>query len=315
MPTATDRLWTDTYRLGAAVARGTPSGVVPDIAALLGPALALAMPARRRLVLRHQRRARGGRFGALAERRAVQAAFESYARYWIESFRLPAMRASDIDRHMEVVGWHNVVAGRDAGRGVILALPHMGGWEWAGFWLATCRRIPMTVVVETIEPPELFDWFRRLRESMGMTVVPLGPKAAGVVSAALQRNEVVCLLSDRDVTGTGLDVPFFGEVTKLPGGPATLGLRSGAPVLPTAVYFRGRRGHLGLVGEPLPLERRGRLRDDVHDGTVRLAGELERLIRRAPEQWHLFQPNWPSDHDWLAKRQSYQRFFDRADQR
>ena len=29
--------------------------------------------------------------------------------------------------------------------------------------------------------------------------------------------------------------------------------------------------------------------------TQYLARELEYLIRRAPEQWHLFQPNWPSD--------------------
>ena len=270
---------------------------MPDLAAFLGAGLAAAMPARRRLVLRHQRRARGGHFGPVAERRAVRLAFESYARYWIESFRLPDTKPSEIDRHMAVDGWDNIAAGREAGRGVILALPHLGGWEWAGFWLATCRRIPMTVVVETIEPPELFDWFRQLRESLGMTVVPIGPKAVGALSAALQRNEVVCLLSDRDVTGTGLEVPFFGEVTRLPGGPVTLGLRTGAPVLPTAVYYQGRRGHLGVVGQPLAVGRRGRLREAVLEGTVRLAGELERLIRRAPEQWHLFQPNWPSDLD------------------
>jgi phosphatidylinositol dimannoside acyltransferase len=82
----------------------------------------------------------------------------------------------------------------------------------------------------------------------------------------------------------------------LPGGPATLALRTGAPILPTAVYFTGRRdGHLGLVRPPLPMARTGRLRDDVAHLTQALAYELEGLIRRAPEQWHLLQPNWPSD--------------------
>ena len=90
---------------------------------------------------------------------------------------------------------------------------------------------------------------------------------------------------------------FFGERTTLPAGPVTLGLRSGAPVLPTAVYFDGSDRHRGRVEPPLPLERRGRLRDDVVAGTQALAEALEGLIAEAPEQWHLMQPNWPSDRE------------------
>jgi KDO2-lipid IV(A) lauroyltransferase len=123
---------------------------------------------------------------------------------------------------------------------------------------------------------------------------------AAEVSRALARNDIVCLLCDRDLVGTGVETEFFGETTTLPGGPVTLGLRGGVPVLPAAVYFRGRRDHLGYIRPPMPLERRGRLRNDVAAGTALLAGELETLIRRAPEQWHLFQPNWPSDHRTLA---------------
>lgn len=89
---------------------------------------------------------------------------------------------------------------------------------------------------------------------------------------------------------------FFGERTTLPAGPATLGFRAGAPVLPTAVYFTERTdGHFALVRPPLPAVRHGKLRDDVARVTQYLADELEFLIRRHPEQWHLFQPNWPSD--------------------
>ncbi|MET0323866.1 MAG: lipid A biosynthesis acyltransferase, partial [Ilumatobacteraceae bacterium] len=89
---------------------------------------------------------------------------------------------------------------------------------------------------------------------------------------------------------------FFGERTTLPAGPATLGLRAGAPILPVAVYFTRRvNGHHAIVRPPLDTERRGKLREDVARLTQDLAHELEYLIRRAPEQWHLFQPNWPSD--------------------
>jgi lauroyl/myristoyl acyltransferase len=115
------------------------------------------------------------------------------------------------------------------------------------------------------------------------------------VLTALRNNHVVCLLSDRDIGGGGVEVEFLGERTTLPAGPATLALRTGAPLFPTAVYYGGERGRRGVVRPPLDLARTGRLRDDVARVTQALADELGDLIRRAPEQWHLLQPNWPSD--------------------
>ena len=115
------------------------------------------------------------------------------------------------------------------------------------------------------------------------------------MSAALAANHVVCLLCDRDLTRTGTPVTFFGEGTTLPSGPAVLALRTGAPLLPAAVYFRGRGDHLGIIRPTIDTTRTGRLRHDVGRVTADLAAELESLIRRAPMQWHLFQPNWPSD--------------------
>ena len=100
--------------------------------------------------------------------------------------------------------------------------------------------------------------------------------------------------------GSTSEVEFFGERTTMPGGPALLALRSDSPLLPTAVYFRGERCH-GVIGAPLDTERRGRLRDDVARVTQDLAYSLEALIRVAPEQWHLLQPNWPSDIAALAE--------------
>ena len=105
----------------------------------------------------------------------------------------------------------------------------------------------------------------------------------------------MCLLCDRNLSGDGVDVKFFGEDTTLPAGPATLAVRTGAALLPVAVYFEPGRGHRTVVRPPVPSERQGRLRDDIAVITQRLADEFEELIRAAPEQWHLLQPNWPSD--------------------
>lgn len=241
------------------------------------------------------RRALGPGTSAAVIRRAVNGAYESYARYWVESFRLRDVGPDALAAGIDVPAYHHVEAGLEKGKGVILALPHLGGWEWAGFWMATVNRIPITVVVEAIEPPELFEWFVRYRSDLGMNVVPLGPDAGSEVLGALGRNEVVCLLCDRDIGGGGIEADFLGERTTLPAGPALLGLRSGAVVLPTAVYFRPGGQHLGLVRPPLDTGRHSKLRADVQRVTQELADELGILIRRAPEQWHMFQPNWPSD--------------------
>ncbi|MAT05031.1 MAG: phosphatidylinositol mannoside acyltransferase [Acidimicrobiaceae bacterium] len=283
------------FRLAALAARALPAFAAQGLSPALGFGASFANAERREMIERHLRRA-DPTMGGARLRRAVQLAFDSYTRYWLESFRLPHLPRRTVDRGMRVDGYDHVEAGLAGGKGVILALPHLGGWEWAGRWLVD-RGLGVTAVVEAIEPPELFDWFKQLRSELGMNIVALGPSAGKEVLAALQRNDVVCLLSDRDIQRTGIEVEFFGETTTLPAGPATLALRTGAPLLPTAVYFTDRTdGHLGIVRPPIDTTRFGeRLRVDIARVTQDLAAELEHLIRRAPYQWHLFQPNWPSD--------------------
>jgi phosphatidylinositol dimannoside acyltransferase len=278
------------YRAGAEFARVIPGPITQPAARVIGRTFALTMPSRRRQVERNLERA--GLRGA-ARRQAVAETFESYGRYWLELFRLPNETRGPLE--MDIEGFEHVEAGIERGKGVIAALPHVGGWDYAGAWLAS-KGLPPTVVVEPVEPPELFEWFASVRRALGMTVVELGPEAGRVVLRALRNNEVVCLLCDRDLVGDGIEVEFFGERTTLPAGPATLALRTGAPLLPTAVYFGPQGGHHAVVMPPVPSSREGRLRDDVERVTQELAHRFEELIRAAPEQWHLLQPNWPSDH-------------------
>jgi KDO2-lipid IV(A) lauroyltransferase len=90
-------------------------------------------------------------------------------------------------------------------------------------------------------------------------------------------------------------VNFFGERTTLPGGAATLALRTGAVLLPVVVYSGPGNWHTGVVHPPLDTTRSASLRADVSRLTQELATCFEEFIRRRPEQWHLYQPNWPSD--------------------
>ncbi len=222
-------------------------------------------------------------------------AFLNYARYWFEGARLPALSPEVVAGRMLVEsGWEHLVAGMEAGKGVIMALPHIGSWEWGGAWLAL-QGYPMTSVAEPLKPPAMYDWFVAQREAMGLTIVPLGAEASGVLLRTLKAGKLVGLLCDRDIGGNGVDVEFFGERTTMPAGPAMLALRTGAVLLPTAVYSGPGIEHTAVIMPPVPTERTGRLRQDVARVTQLIASDLEQLIGRAPEQWHLFQPNWPSD--------------------
>ncbi|HEX5616721.1 MAG TPA: phosphatidylinositol mannoside acyltransferase [Acidimicrobiia bacterium] len=290
MPDATARAVSTAYRVASVAAQRLPAQLGRPVAFVLGKVAPFAMPAARRQVVRHQQRAARG--GHVAPAGAV---FDSYARYWYELFRLPAdVRAGIVADHFTVEGLEHLEQPLADGRGVVIALPHLGGWEWAAAWFAGRGHRPFAVV-EPVEPPELFAWFARQRAEIGIDIVPLGEGVASEVLRAVRANRVVCLLSDRDLTGDGVEVEFFGERTTLPAGPATVALRTGAPLVPVAVYFRPGRGHHAVIRAPLDTQRQGRLRDDIARITQAMATTFEELIRAAPEQWHLLQPNWPSD--------------------
>jgi KDO2-lipid IV(A) lauroyltransferase len=249
---------------------------------------------RRRMVERHQRRARPDLSDAELQRQ-VRDVYRSYGRYYAESFRLPAVGEAELDARMTVDGYEHFEAAMAGPLGPLMVLPHLGSWEWCAYWLAGVKKFPVTAVVERIEPDALFDWFTEFRREMGVHVVPLGPEAGREVTRAVKERHVIALLSDRDITGKGIEVEFFGERTTLPGGPATLALRTGAPILAVAIYDRPGGMHHAVCTPPFDTERRGTLREDVARITQDIATALEELIRAAPEQWHLLQPNWPSD--------------------
>ncbi|MBA3653820.1 MAG: phosphatidylinositol mannoside acyltransferase, partial [Actinobacteria bacterium] len=283
-----------------------PAPVARAAAQAAGVVMTSVMRDRKAMVARHQQRAAGRPMTRWALERQVRRTFASYARYWAESLRLPTMSADELDRLMSYEGLEHLDTALGGGCGAIMATPHLGAWDPGAAWF-TRRGYPLTVVVEPLEPPEVFAWFVEFRRSIGMEIVPLGPSAGTAVIRALKANRPVALLSDRDLLGTGAEVEFFGERTTLPSGPATLALRTGAPLLPVAIYFRNPEGYHGVMRPPIAVERQGSLREDVARITQLLAGELEQFIRRAPEQWHLLQPNWPSDRPERGDRRERQR--------
>ena len=288
------------YRSGAALARRLPQPVGAALTRAISRSAYRLLPERRFITERRLQRVCGPEMQGEALAQAVRASFESYARYWFDGARLGDLDDAEVEAGFSHQGFNHIQEAIDSGTAPILALPHLGGWEWAGTWMARIPGYPVISVVEPLKPARLFDWMVEERRRMGIDIVALGPDAVSVLIKSLRSRQVVCLLADRQVGRGGVEVEFFGERTLLPGGPATLALRTGAAILPTAVYQDGPN-HLGVVLPPVPAERQGRLRADVTRVTQDLAWALEELIRAAPEQWHLMQTNWPSDEEALQR--------------
>lgn len=279
-------------RVGVGLVGLLPGRAVRQLGALFGLAWHRFDGARRRMARRHMERVLGEPGPA---RRAAREVMTSYGRYYAETLWIRRHRMAGVLERTTVDGLDRILEARDAGHGMIYALPHMGNWEMAAP-VALSNDIRVVAVAERLANARITDWFTRMRGEIGIEIVLAtgGPEVMRRLEQALERNKAVALLSDRDLKGRGVEVKMFGEVTTLPPGPARLAIKTGAPLFPVATYFDGE-GHHVVIRPPLPVPDEPVQADQVGSMTQALAEELEALVRRAPEQWHLVVPNWPSD--------------------
>ncbi|MBH0122696.1 phosphatidylinositol mannoside acyltransferase [Rhodococcus sp. CX] len=224
----------------------------------------------------------------------VRASLRSYARYWCEAFRLPSMdpvRLAD-DIETSATGLEHIHESVERGKGAVLALPHSGNWDLAGVWVTQRVGSPV-VVAERLRPDSLFRRFVRFREGLGFEIIPLtGTETPPLeqLAARLREGRMVGLLAERDMTGTGVPVTFFGEPARMPAGPARLAIDTGAPLLPVNCWFTPN-GWGFQVGPPIEAV------DGVQGTTQALADRFAAAIAAHPADWHMLQRVWTADFD------------------
>jgi len=230
----------------------------------------------------------------------IRAAMRSYARYWYEAFRLPTMDHVKVHErmHADAIGFEHMQAALEAGRGVIVALPHSGNWDATAVWLIEWLRregAPATVatVAERLRPESLYRRFVDYRESLGLEVLPLSGGESSpypTLARRLNDNGVVALVADRDLSGRGVEVSFFGEPARMPAGPALLAARTGAALLPLSGWFTADGWGIRVQQAiPVPTVRAGR------GATQQLADALATEIAEHPVDWHMMQRVWLAD--------------------
>ncbi|MFD7846038.1 phosphatidylinositol mannoside acyltransferase [Nocardia sp. NPDC059764] len=225
----------------------------------------------------------------------IRDSMRSYARYWREAFRLPSMDHAALGKSLRVAGIEHLDAALARGKGVLLVLPHSGNWDMAGVWLVQ-NYGQFSTVAERLKPESLFERFVEYRETLGFEVFPLtGGEQPPFPQLAerLRDNKIVCLMGERDITGKGVPVTFFGEDSWLPAGAAKLAQDTGAALLPVHCWFTadadGREGWGMQVFEALDPA------GGMAPATQALTDVFAANIAAHPADWHMLQPVWKSD--------------------
>lgn len=230
-----------------------------------------------------------GREAKLAE---VVGVFQSgVLNYW-DTFAIPHYTPEHVLAEVDIHGGAYLSRALEAGRGAVVCTAHLASVSFVG-QIMPALGFKMTGVLEALEPREVADFFAQLRSASGARMIPLSPTAVRELILALRRNELLGLVTDRNVTGAGVSVDFFDAPTSFPDGPASLALRSGAPVL-FAVCTRKPDGRFDAWIAPLdqvPLT--GDRHADILRMTQAIARGLEYYIASHPEQWTVFQKRWP----------------------
>ena len=295
----TGRLVDSAYAAGWAVVRGMPEAMARrQFDALADTAWARHGKGVRRLES-NLRRVLGPHASAQELRRMSHLGMRSYFRYWCEVFQLPRLSTREIVARMHVVDEQRLRDAVAARRGMILVLPHMGNWDHAGAWL-TATGVPFTTVAERLEPESLFARFVEFRESLGMEVIPLtgGERPPyDVLADRLRRGGVLCLLGDRDLTSTGVDVQFFGATARMPAGPAALAHDTGAALLPVTLWYPDRKRWAARIHPQIEVPAAGERVEKIRVMTQHVADAFAEGIAEHPQDWHMLQRVWVDDLD------------------
>ena len=216
-------------------------------------------------------------------------AMRSYMRYWVDTFRLPDWSDERIIETVTVTNEHLLTDAIAAKTGVIVAVPHAGNWDHAGAYFCA-KGIRLVTVAERLKPEKLFLKFLAYRQAMGMEVLPLDGRVLNTLQERLNEGALVALVSDRDLSRSGIEVEFFGGKARMPAGPALLALRTKAPLITAFVSYTDNGVHIEFRHVVLP--NRGDESSKVQEIVQMTAQYFEDGISENPQDWHMLQRIW-----------------------
>ena len=221
----------------------------------------------------------------------------NYARYWLETLWLTKRNFDKyMSKNIEIINFDYIKKLKKQYPGLILALPHMGNWEFA-IPAGNNLNLNLLAVAEPLSNTYVLNWFKKLRESLGIEIV-IGGKGQNTFSALVEKLESgkdVCLLSDRSVNRSGVAVEFFSNVASFPKGPVGLSLKTGIPIVPTAM-IKTRKGYKLYFHKPFYVPLFDNEATSIQQGLRTLSKSFEEIISMDINDWHSIQPVWSVEY-------------------
>jgi lauroyl/myristoyl acyltransferase len=286
------------YVIFSLVARWLPEGFAYRLANVIGD-IAAKRSKKKTVVAMNMARITGKDAGSAEVQDLVVQAYRSYARYWLETFRLVREDADFFLDRFRCEDDERLFGAVQPGRGAIVAVSHLGNYDAAGAWVGANGHSLVTVA-EVLKPRRMFDFFVDHRARLGMTIHPATKGVTARLVEAVNAGAVVAVLADRDLKGTGPEVEFFGAPATFPPGAASIAIETQAPMFFCPIFgvrhADGKRGWAASIGQPLDVPKE-KTPEAIQYLTQQIARELEKAVAQRPEEWHVLQPFWIADKE------------------
>lgn len=223
-------------------------------------------------------------------RKISRVVFRNFAKYLVDFFRFEKLNRGYIDNNIKLEGMHYFDAALSAGKGVVVLTAHLGNWELGGVVIAQLG-YPFWVVALPHKTKKVNDFFDAQRNRKGVKVIAVGKAMRSCISE-IRNNHMVALAGDRDFTGKGILIDFFGLPTHFPEGPAALSLITGAPIVPGFMLRNPDDSFTLRIEKPVEFVPTGDMAKDMAALVVEYKKIFEDYIRKYPEQWYIFRRFW-----------------------
>lgn len=216
--------------------------------------------------------------------------FRNFAKYLVDFFRSSRYTEEYIEKNITLKGRENIDNCLSEGNGAIILAMHYGNWELGGAIIGGLK-YPITAISLENKDKRIANLFFKQRAINGLRSIPLGMQIKEAFRT-LERNELLAILGDKDYTSNGINVRFFGKEAVIPKGPAVFSLKTGAPIIVSAMTRCGDDSFELVFEKPIKPSRTGDYDKDIRVIMEQYLKLFEKYIYKNPNQWYAFTEIW-----------------------
>ncbi len=220
-----------------------------------------------------------------------------------EAMRLPNLMAAGLQNSVRFVGKEHLDRAHRRGKGVLCVTGHIGCWELLATFVAS--HYPLKVVGAALYDPRLDAILIAERERAGYQSLPRDASGTRQILRWMKQGGLLGILIDQDTRVDGEFVDFFGRPAYTPAGPVVIAERTGAALVPLAIYMDDDGTHTVEVRPEIVLQNTGEVRADRLANVAQCSKAVEAFIREHPTQWVWMHERWktPASNETSASLQ------------